>query len=80
MLISDTTLAASMKICILVVDENIAIFVVAMWLSSGDTDDLEDVVGLLEDKIHLLQRSIGCFGIEEVDSWENGSITEIKVS
>ena len=39
-------------------------------------DNIPDASGLAEDEIHLLERAIGSFRIEEVYSWNNSSVTK----
>lgn len=55
--------------------EKLAVGTVHVGLVSGDTDDVENVGGLVEDKVHFFQRAAGGLGEEEVDSGDNGGIT-----
>lgn len=55
----------------------LAVLVVAVGLPDGDVHNVENVGGLLEDVIHLLQRAVAGLGEEEVHNWEDSSITAI---
>lgn len=73
-LLGDVTGAAEMLLGILVVDEELTVFAVAVGLVASNRNNVEDIGGLLEDDIHLLKRSVGGLGIEEVDDREDESV------
>ena len=56
-----------MLLCVLVVDEKLAVLAVAVGLLARNRDDVEDAGCLVEDCVHLLQGSIGSFRVEEVN-------------
>lgn len=43
---------------LLIVDENFALLTVTAWLILGSPDDGEDVLCLLEDRIHFLKGAV----------------------
>lgn len=59
---------------VLVVDEELALLAVAVGLVAGNGDQVEHVVGLVEDCVHFLQRAVGGFGVEEIDDREDEGV------
>lgn len=45
-------------------------------LVAGNLDHAEDAAGLVEDTVHLLQRTVGGLGEEEVDNGDDGGIAK----
>lgn len=60
---------------IFIVDKQFAVLAVAMRFLTGNRNNIKDTTSLVEDGIHLLQGSVGGFGIEEVDDREDESVT-----
>lgn len=55
--------------------EQFTVRTVHVRLVAGDADTVEDVGGLVEDAVHLLQRTQGGLGEEEVDGGDDGGVT-----
>lgn len=51
--------------------EEFTVGTVHVRLVAGERDTVEDVGGLVEDAVHLLQRTHGGLGEEEVDHWDD---------
>ena len=64
----------------LVIDENFTVLAIAARLMLGGPDDCEYILCLLEDVVHLLEGTVSSFRVEEVDDWEDESITVSDVS
>ena len=77
MFLGDVACAAQVLLRVFVVDEKLAVLAVAVGLVAGDGDHVEDTGGLVEDGVHLLQRSVGGLWIEEVDNREDEGVTKI---
>lgn len=58
-----------------VVDEQFTILAVAARLIPCNLDKVPDRSGLVEDVVHLLQRTVGSLRVEEVDDGEDKSVT-----
>lgn len=76
----DGSLALSMFFRFFVPDEKFAFLAVALRLLLCDLDDGEDAVAFAEDRVHLLERAICCFGIEEPDTGENEGVAALDVT
>lgn len=59
-----------------VIDEQLTILAVAARLISCNLDKVPNRCGLVEDVVHLLQRTVGGLRVEEVDDGEDKSVTE----
>lgn len=66
-----------MLLDLIVVDEDLAVLAVAAGFLLGGLDDSEDVLGLGEDGVHLLKRTVGRLGVEEVDDGEDECVARI---
>ena len=64
-----------MFIRFIVSDQIIALFIETVRFVLGSRDHGEDVFGLAEDRVHLLQGAIGGFGVEEVYHGEDECVT-----
>lgn len=53
----------------------LTMLIVAVGLLDGDGDGIENVCGLLEDSVHLLQGAIPGFGEEEVHNGEDECVS-----
>lgn len=73
-------LALSMFFRFFVPDEKFAFLAVTLRLLLCDLDDGEDAVAFAEDRVHLLERAICCFGIEEPDAGENEGVAAVDVT
>lgn len=74
-----------MFLCILIINQHISILIISVRFLLRDLDDLEAAldtapdtrtglgarVGFDEDQIHLFERAVGCFRVEEVDDGED---------
>lgn len=58
-----------------VIDEQLTILAVAARLIPCNLDKVPNRCGLVEDVIHLLQRTVGSLRVEEVDDGEDKSVT-----
>lgn len=74
--LGDVTGAAEMLFGVLVVDKELAVLAIAVGLVASDGDQAEDAGCLLEDDVHLLQRPVGCLGVEEIDDREDERVTK----
>lgn len=54
----------------------VAVLVVSERLLDGDLDHVEYVRALLEDAVHLLQRTVASFWEEEVDDREDEGVDD----
>ena len=65
-----------MLLGVLIVDEQLAVLAVPLWLIVRNADDGEDALALAEDAVHLLERAVGGFGIEEVDAGHDEGVDD----
>lgn len=77
---NDGGLSLSMFFRFFVPDEKFAFLAVALRLLLCDLDDGEDAVAFAEDRVHLLERAICRFGIEEPDTGENEGVAAVVVT
>lgn len=62
---------SSVVIRLIVIDEQRTVLVITLRLLFGNLDDVKsalEAVAILENLVHLLQRPVGCLGVEEVDT------------
>ena len=68
----------SMLLRLLVVDEQFSLLAIPSWFITGDFHDGEVGVAFAEDAIHLFQRAVCGFRVEEVNDWEYEGIAARK--
>lgn len=52
-----------------------AMLIVAVRFLNGDRNGIEDISRLLEDGVHLLQRTVSSLREEEVNTWEHECVS-----
>lgn len=57
-------------------DQKFSVTAVAAGFIPRDADDREDGVALAEDGVHLFQRTVLGFWVEEVDYWDDEGVAE----
>ena len=56
-------------------EQQLTLLAVHVGLRGRHIDDREDALGLVEDAVHFLQRTVGRLGIEEVGDGKDGRVT-----
>jgi len=69
-------LVSSILFGVLVVDEQFSVLAEAARQLIRHLDDIEPTGGLVEDFVHLLERTVSGFWVEEVDDWEDESTVD----
>ena len=69
-----------MFLALLIVDENFTVLAVAARFVLGGPDNGEDILCLLEDVVHLLERAVSRLRVKEVDDWEDEGIAVGEIS
>lgn len=72
--ISHATDMMEMFVRLRVVDKQLSILAVATGLFARNPDNGPDGFGLVEDCVHFFEGAVGCFGVEEIDDWEDEGI------
>jgi hypothetical protein len=69
-----------MLFTLLIINENFPVLAIAARFMLGSPDDCEDVLCLLEDRVHFLKGAVSGLWIEEVDYRKDERITMEVVS
>ena len=63
-----------------IINQDFTILAIAMRFVLGGPYESEDVLGLVEDRVHLFERSISSLRIEEIDDRDDEGVTRDSVS
>ena len=75
-LVTDVTCSPHVVLRLLVIDQHLTILAIPVRFLVGDLHDCKDRVALLEYDVHLLQRAVGGFRVEEIDHGDNEGVDD----